>query len=106
MNWIDVAAEQDVPDGECLGVSVNGTPVALAREGDKIFALHDQCTHGAARLSDGYVEDGCIECPLHQGLFDLATGEPRSAPVKLAVKVYPVRREGGRIAVALTPALA
>jgi len=101
MNWIDVAAEQDVADGECLGVDVNGTPVALAREGEKIHALHDLCTHGAARLSEGYVENGCIECPLHQGLFDLATGEARSAPVTVAVKTYPVRCVGGRIEIAL-----
>jgi nitrite reductase/ring-hydroxylating ferredoxin subunit len=102
MNWIDAASEQDVADGEVLAVSMQGVPIVLVREGDKIFALHDQCTHGAARLSEGFVENGCIECPLHQGLFDLATGEPRSAPVKLAVKIYPVRREGGRVAVGVT----
>jgi len=101
MNWIDVAAEQDVADGECLGVHLNGTPIALVREGDKIHALHDLCTHGAARLSEGYVENGCIECPLHQGLFDLATGAPRSAPVTEAVKIYSVRRVAGRIEIAL-----
>ncbi len=106
MNWTDAAAEQDVADGEAVAVCLEGVPIVLVRDGDKIFALHDQCTHGAARLSEGFVENGCIECPLHQGRFDLATGEPRSAPVKLAVKAYPVRRESGRIAVGLTSALA
>jgi nitrite reductase/ring-hydroxylating ferredoxin subunit len=101
MNWIDVAAAEDVADNQCLGVQVNGTPVALVRQGDKIHALHDLCTHGAARLSDGYVEDGCIECPLHQGLFDLATGAPVSAPVTEAVKIYPARCVAGRIEIAL-----
>jgi anthranilate 1,2-dioxygenase ferredoxin subunit len=101
MNWIDAAAETDIADGACLGVRVGGTPVALVRDGDKIHALHDLCTHGAARLSDGFVENGCIECPLHQGLFDLATGAPRSAPITEAVKTYPVRCIGGRIEIAL-----
>jgi len=105
MNWVDAAAEEDVADGQCLGVRVGGTLVALVREGDKIFALHDLCTHGAARLSDGFVENGCIECPLHQGRFDLATGEPRSAPVTRAVRTYPVRCAGGRVAVGLTKAV-
>jgi nitrite reductase/ring-hydroxylating ferredoxin subunit len=104
MNWADAAAEQDVPDGAALAVSVHGIPIALIRMGDTVFALHDKCTHGAARLSDGFVEDGCIECPLHQGRFDLATGEPRSAPVKRAVKTYAVRSTGGRIEVDLTSA--
>jgi anthranilate 1,2-dioxygenase ferredoxin subunit len=101
MNWVDAAAEADVGEGECLGVRVNGMPVALVREGGKIHALHDLCTHGAARLSDGFVENGCIECPLHQGLFDLATGAPRSAPITEAVRTYPARCVAGRIEIAL-----
>jgi nitrite reductase/ring-hydroxylating ferredoxin subunit len=101
MNWVDAAAETDLADGECLGVRVAGTPVALVRDGETIHALHDLCTHGAARLSDGFVENGCIECPLHQGLFDLATGAPRSAPVTEAVKTYPVRIVAGRVEIAL-----
>jgi len=101
MRWLDAAAEQDIADGECLGVRVAGTPVALVRDGGKIHALHDLCTHGAARLSDGFVENGCIECPLHHGLFDLATGAPRSAPITEAVKTYPVRCIAGRIEIAL-----
>jgi nitrite reductase/ring-hydroxylating ferredoxin subunit len=102
MHWIDAAGETDVADGEALAVSLNGIPIALIRDGDEIFALHDLCTHGAARLSDGFVEDGCIECPLHQGRFDLASGEPRCAPVNRAVKTYPVRRAGARVEVGLT----
>ncbi len=101
MNWSDASSVQDVADGKCLGVRVHGTPIVLVREGDKIHALHDLCTHGAARLSDGFVENGCIECPLHQGLFDLATGAPRSAPITEAVKTYPVRIVAGRIEIAL-----
>jgi anthranilate 1,2-dioxygenase ferredoxin subunit len=101
MDWTDAAAEGDVADGECLGVRVAGVPVALVRAGQHIYALHDLCTHGAARLSDGFVENGCIECPLHQGLFDLATGAPRSAPITEGVKTYPVRCRDGRIEIAL-----
>jgi anthranilate 1,2-dioxygenase ferredoxin subunit len=101
LNWMDAAAEQDVADGECLGVRIGGVPVALVRDGGNIHALHDLCTHGAARLSDGFVENGCIECPLHQGLFDLATGAPRAAPITVAVKTYPVRCLAGRIQIAL-----
>ncbi len=101
MNWIDAAAEQDVAEGECLGVRVAGTPIVLVRDGGEIHALHDLCTHGAARLSDGFVENGCIECPLHQGLFDLTTGAPRSAPITEGVRVYPARRVAGRIEIAL-----
>jgi len=102
ISWIDAAAEQDIAEGAAVAVSLRGVPVVLVREGETIFALHDQCTHGLARLSDGFVENGCIECPLHQGRFDLATGEPRCPPVRRAVKTYQVRRRGGRVEIGLT----
>ena len=71
--------------------------MALFRIGDEVFALADLCSHGQARLSDGYVEDGCVECPLHQGLVDIRTGAPRKQPITEAVQSYPARFREGRI---------
>jgi anthranilate 1,2-dioxygenase ferredoxin subunit len=98
--WIDAAAEDAISPDECLGVSVGGTPVVLVRDaaGDW-FALHDLCTHGAARLSDGYVENGGIECPLHQGVFELKTGAPLAGPVVEGVRTFKTRCVSGRIEV-------
>jgi anthranilate 1,2-dioxygenase ferredoxin subunit len=99
--WHRVAVCADVTDDTPVGASVEGVPVALFSAEGEYYALHDLCTHGAARLSEGFVENGCIECPLHQGLFDLKTGSPRSAPVVEAVKTYPVRVVGGHIEICL-----
>ncbi|BAI97358.1 (2Fe-2S)-binding protein [Sphingobium sp. TA15] len=97
--WFDVGPVGLVAEGEVVAVAAGGKPVALFMQNGDHFALHDLCTHGQARLSDGFVEDGCIECPLHQGLFCIASGEPRSAPVTEAVRAYPVRVSGDRILV-------
>lgn len=97
--WIDVGAPGLVAEGEVVAVSAGGHAIALFLQGGTYYALHDLCTHGQARLSDGFVDDGCIECPLHQGLFDIASGAPRSAPVTIPVTCYAVRVEGGRIEV-------
>ena len=99
--WHRVAACVDVTEGSPLGVTVEGVPVALFMTNGEYFALHDLCTHGAARLSEGFVEGGCVECPLHQGLFDLKTGAPRAAPVVEAVRTYSVRIVDGHIEVSL-----
>ncbi|GJH13098.1 non-heme iron oxygenase ferredoxin subunit [Caballeronia novacaledonica] len=99
--WYRAAACADVREDTPLGVTIDGVPVALFTTNDEYFALHDLCTHGAARLSEGFVEGGCVECPLHQGLFDLKTGAPRSAPIVDAVKTYPVRVVDGVIEVRL-----
>ncbi|BEU21212.1 anthranilate 1,2-dioxygenase ferredoxin subunit AndAb [Paraburkholderia terrae] len=97
--WHRAAACADVEEDTPMGVTLKGVPVALFKTNDGYFALHDLCTHGAARLSEGFVEGGCVECPLHQGLFDLKTGAPRSSPVVDAVKTYPVRLVDGQIEV-------
>ena len=97
--WMQAGVPDDVGDNEVIGVNVGGMPIALFRLGESFHALHDMCTHGQARLSDGFVEDGCVECPLHQGLVDIATGAPRSAPVSVAVRSFPVRVVDGHIEV-------
>lgn len=100
-NWTDVAAAADVPDEDVLGVIVGGLRIALFRLEDEVFALHDLCSHGQALLSEGFVEDGCVECPLHQGLIDIRTGAARSAPITEAVRSFPARIVGDRVEVAL-----
>ena len=75
--------------------------IGLARVGETCFALGNICPNAFALLSDGYVEDGCIECPLHQGKFDLQTGAPKAPPVTEPVRVYPVKTEHGKVYVDL-----
>jgi 3-phenylpropionate/trans-cinnamate dioxygenase ferredoxin component len=101
MAWHDVAADDGLGDDEALAVTVGERQIALCRSGGEVYALDNVCTHQYALLSDGYVEEGTIECPLHQGRFALATGAPLCAPVTQPVRTYPVRREAGRILVEL-----
>jgi CDP-4-dehydro-6-deoxyglucose reductase len=95
--WFDVGHADDFAEGEVAAARAGSQAVAVFRLGEEIFALKDLCTHGNAKLSDGYVEDGCVECPLHQGLFDIRSGAPRCAPVTEAVRSFPVRVVAGRV---------
>jgi 3-phenylpropionate/trans-cinnamate dioxygenase ferredoxin subunit len=99
MGWHAVAAAEALGDDEALGVTVGEVPIAIVRAGGALHAIHNVCTHQYALLSDGYVEDGYIECPLHQGRFELTTGRALCAPVTEPVKVYPVKVEDGKILV-------
>ena len=98
-DWIKVGVMADFDEDDVFGADANGTPVAVYRVDGEVFATHDICTHGRARLSEGYLEDGLIECPLHQGLFDVKTGAPAGAPCTEAVKAFPVMIEGEEIMV-------
>jgi naphthalene 1,2-dioxygenase ferredoxin component len=99
--WIDATAMDDVPADDVIGVVVAGRDIALYNAGGEIFATDNICTHGQARLCEGFLEGHEIECPLHQGRFDVRTGQPTCAPVTEAIRSYPVRIEGGRVFLAL-----
>jgi len=96
-NWIDAAAVADVPEGDVVGVRVAGKEIALYEVEGEIFATDNLCTHGQARMSDGFLEGREIECPLHQGRFDVCTGKAQCAPVTTDLKTYAVRIENLRV---------
>ena len=97
MAWHEAAPAEAVGEDEALRVDVGGETIALCRSAGGVFAVHNVCTHQFALLSDGYVENGCIECPLHQGRFDLRTGAALEGPVTEPVKTYAVKTENGKI---------
>lgn len=100
--WIDVAAAADVPDGDVVAARLGNRRIALVRLKHEVFALDATCTHGNADLCSGFVEpDGSIECPLHQGRFDVRTGRALCAPLTQDLPVHPVRIENGRVTVSL-----
>lgn len=95
--WIDVMARDDVPQDDVVGVIVAGRDIALYDVDGQIYATANACTHGAARMSDGFLEDGQIECPLHQGRFDVCTGRAMCAPLTEDLATYPVKIENMRV---------
>jgi naphthalene 1,2-dioxygenase system ferredoxin subunit len=84
-----------------IGVDVGGKSIALYQIDGEVYATDNICTHGNARLCDGFLEGHEIECPLHQGKFDIRTGKALCAPLIDDIKTYPVRIEGNRVFVAL-----
>ena len=102
-SWHDVAAADAVPDGDVIGAHAGGREIALVRLGDELFAIDATCTHGAASLCGGFVEpDGSIECPLHQGRFDVRSGRALCAPLTRDLVVHSVRVHGDRLLVRLS----
>jgi naphthalene 1,2-dioxygenase ferredoxin component len=96
-NWIDAGAVADVPEGDVISVHVGGKEIALYEVEGEVFATDNICTHGQARMSDGFLEGREIECPLHQGKFDVCTGAALCAPLTENIKTYAVRIENMRV---------
>jgi len=69
---LDVA---DLPYGGLRRISRGDLDILVASTPAGIVATDDRCPHMSAPLSIGEL-DGCVvACPLHEGRFDLSTGE-------------------------------
>jgi naphthalene 1,2-dioxygenase system ferredoxin subunit len=100
--WIDVAGVDDLFEGASIAVQVQGRELALHCVDGEPHATDNLCTHGAARLCEGFLEGHEIECPLHQGRFDVRDGRALCAPATQPVAVYRTRIEGGRVMLSLS----
>ena len=97
MNWIDALAADELPTDDVVGVSVAGRDIAIYTVGEAIYATDNLCTHGHARLCDGFLDGHEVECPLHQGKFDVRDGKPLCEPVTDALRCYHVKVERQRV---------
>lgn len=73
-------------------------------EDDRYFATDGICTHGHAHLAEGMVKGTLIECPKHNGRFDIRDGSPQRPPVCTGLRTYSVRVDDGHIELDLTSA--
>jgi len=108
-----VFVSQDKPDadgwiGVCDGARLRRSDIIRFDHGHKTFALYRDaenclhatdgiCTHGNTHLSDGLIVGGMIECPKHNGRFNLHDGSPARAPICRGLATYPVKECDGRI---------
>ena len=92
--WIELATVDAIPEDDVIGIDAEGKSFALYQVDGEIYATDNICTHGNARLCDGFLEGHEIECPLHQGKFDIRNGKAMCAPLTEDVKTYPVKIEG------------
>ncbi|MFM2057664.1 MAG: 3-nitrotoluene dioxygenase ferredoxin component [Pseudomonadota bacterium] len=95
--WIDAASRDVIIDGDVVAIRLADREIALYEVDGEVYATDNLCTHGAARMSDGFLEGREIECPLHQGRFDVCTGKAMCAPLTEDIRTYPVRIENMRV---------
>ena len=103
-NWHLAGVADDFEDEDVEQVKVGPLAIAVYRAKGEFYATQDLCTHERAYLSDGVVVDCVVECPFHQGRFDVRNGRALGAPVTVPLKTYPVRIVDGRIYVGVTEA--
>ena len=88
-----------IAEGKPVKLSKNGKDLCVARVGNEVFAIEDNCTHQDAALSEGEQNGYKIECWLHSAEYDLRTGEALTPPAVQSVKTYPVSIDGNNVIV-------
>lgn len=102
--WISIAKRDDLQDGEVIEVVIGAEVLAVYGLRDNYFVTDGICTHERAHLADGCVIGGIIECPKHQGRFDIVRGMPKGAPASRPLRTYLVRLDGADVCVELEEA--
>lgn len=100
-NWLDAVGDTDLPPGKMRAVELGGVKIALYNVEGDLFATSNICTHAFAFLTDGWLEDHLIECPLHAGQFDIRDGKGQGAPITCDLQTFAVRVRDGRIEVSV-----
>ncbi len=95
-------ALSDLDEGKPFAVEVDDVEVVLVRQGERVHALRDECSHAELALSEGEVTPKGIECWLHGSCFDLRTGAPSSPPATEPVEVFAVQIRDGEVHVDVT----
>lgn len=64
------------PEGEGVGVDVDGLPVAVYRVDGQLYAVDNRCPHKGGPLYEGEVDTATcsVQCPWHGWEWDLETG--------------------------------
>jgi len=101
LTWHDVADVSQVDDLLPMAVEIAGHLISLYRINDEIYATTNICSHEEALLSEGYIDDDEIVCPIHQARFHIPTGKVLCAPATEDIAVYPVRILGNRVLVGI-----
>ncbi|MCA0755936.1 Rieske 2Fe-2S domain-containing protein [Paenibacillus sp. N4] len=96
--WIEACAADAVEVEDVIRFDFEDRTYAIYRtENGDYYATDGFCTHEKIHLSNGLVMGSVIECPKHNGRFDIPTGKAKRAPVCVDLKTYPVKVEAGKV---------
>lgn len=99
--WVALCPTAEVPDDDVVEVVRDGHVFCAYRIAGRHHVTDGICTHAVARLSEGFVLDDVIECPMHNGRFHIPTGRVDGPPACEPLRTYPCRVEGGTLMVEL-----
>ncbi|MEE1620969.1 bifunctional 3-phenylpropionate/cinnamic acid dioxygenase ferredoxin subunit [Zafaria sp. Z1313] len=99
---MNVGSVDEIPEGEAIVIEGQDNPTGndiavFHTESGDFYALDDECTHETASLAEGWIEDDCVECPVHAAKFSFADGAALCLPATTGVRTHKVEVVDGRV---------
>lgn len=95
--WTAALDEAELPVRSPRRVEVKGNPVLVYRQRNQVYAVGAVCPHAGGPLERGQFYDTCVQCPWHDSVFDLRSGDVKHGPSTYSLPSYDVRIRDGRI---------
>ncbi len=96
--WVEVCELEELAPGDVLRFEHGDKSYAIYRtQIGQLFASAGKCTHGNAQLAEGFLQGTCIECPKHNGRFDVRDGSVLRPPPRVPLQIYSAREKGGKV---------
>ena len=98
-DWTFLCAEDELVDGRPQKFDLGQVGIFVLKDGARLYALSDRCSHLSGPLHEGEVADGCVTCPWHGSRFRLHDGSVVRGPATDPQPVYETRMVDGRVEV-------
>jgi naphthalene 1,2-dioxygenase ferredoxin component len=95
--WVPVCARSAVVPGAMALEDADGVEVVLAEVEGQVYAFDAICTHAFGYLDQGELSGHEVLCPLHEGRFDVRTGDVVAGEPTEPIAVYPTRVDEGTV---------
>ena len=94
--WVSVCDASELRNESVIRFDHGEQTFAIYRTSDgQCYATAGMCTHGKIHLAEGLVKGTQIECPKHNGRFDVRDGSPQRKPVCKHLQTFAIREYEG-----------
>jgi len=101
ITWHAVCPVDEIDEEDVVEFKHGGNLYAIYHTPSGFYASDGLCTHEEAPLAGGLVLGEIIECPMHQGRFDIPSGKAKGAPVCINLQTYPTKIEAQQVYVGI-----
>lgn len=105
--WHRIGTMDELPEGVLQKRTVDDVDLVVLRRGSRVYALSDHCSHLTGPLHQGTIPQDtprgevCVQCPWHQSVFSMETGEVIHGPATAHQPRFETRVSNGVIEVRL-----